>query len=469
MLRCTVESSGFHQIEGNTMTINQAEIDAILEQVREALTHEDWKQAVSLVEALRPPDQADLFGELSPDAQNLLLPRLDPEDSADILEELEDEQAAEVAERLEPEELTRILDAMEPDEAADLLGDIAPERVSEALSQIEDVEDILPLLEHPDETAGGLMTSAEVVLHKGITVQEALDYLRVLSPDSDAIYYLFVVDDEVTLVGVVSLRQLVITPPSTRIQEIMDTDVLSVRADTDQEEAARLMSRYDLLALPVVDDQHHLLGVITHDDLVEVLEDEATEDIFRLGGVPEEQAPDVPLFSALRTRLPWLVLNLGTAMASATVLSLFESTIAQVAIITAFFPIVAGVSGSAGTQTLTVIVRGLALGELNPRDAIRALAREAVIGLSNGLAVGVLVALIAFVWKGTPLLGLVVGSATLLNLIAAGIAGVLVPMAMQTLKLDPALASPVLVTTLTDTLGYLIYLSIATAVLIGFV
>ena len=451
------------------MTINQAEIDAILEQVREALTHEDWKQAVSLVEALRPPDQADLFGELSPDAQNLLLPRLDPEDSADILEELEDEQAAEVAERLEPEELTRILDAMEPDEAADLLGDIAPERVSEALSQIEDVEDILPLLEHPDETAGGLMTSAEVVLHKGITVQEALDYLRVLSPDSDAIYYLFVVDDEVTLVGVVSLRQLVITPPSTRIQEIMDTDVLSVRADTDQEEAARLMSRYDLLALPVVDDQRHLLGVITHDDLVEVLEDEATEDIYRLGGVPEEQVPDAPLSSALRTRLPWLVLNLGTAMASATVLSLFESTIAQIAIITAFFPIVAGVSGSAGTQTLTVIVRGLALGELNPRDAIRALAREAVIGLSNGLAVGVLVALIAFVWKGTPLLGLVVGSATLLNLIAAGIAGVLVPMAMQTLKLDPALASPVLVTTLTDTLGYLIYLSIATAVLIGFV
>jgi magnesium transporter len=179
--------------------------------------------------------------------------------------------------------------------------------------------------------------------------------------------------------------------------------------------------------------------------------------------------PDAPLSSALRTRLPWLVLNLGTAMASATVLSLFESTIAQIAIITAFFPIVAGVSGSAGTQTLTVIVRGLALGELNPRDAIRALAREAVIGLSNGLAVGVLVALIAFVWKGTPLLGLVVGSATLLNLIAAGIAGVLVPMAMQTLKLDPALASPVLVTTLTDTLGYLIYLSIATAVLIGFV
>ncbi|MEJ2262591.1 MAG: magnesium transporter [Anaerolineales bacterium] len=451
------------------MTINQAEIDAILEQVREALTHEDWKQAVSLVEALRPPDQADLFGELSPDAQNLLLPRLDPEDSADILEELEDEQAAEVAERLEPEELTRILDAMEPDEAADLLGDIAPERVSEALSQIEDVEDILPLLEHPDETAGGLMTSAEVVLHKGITVEEALDYLRVLSPDSDAIYYLFVVDDEVTLVGVVSLRQLVVTPPSTRIEEIMDTDVLSVRADTDQEEAARLMSRYDLLALPVVDDQRHLLGVITHDDLVEVLEDEATEDIYRLGGVPEEQVPDAPLSSALRTRLPWLVLNLGTAMASATVLSLFESTIAQIAIITAFFPIVAGVSGSAGTQTLTVIVRGLALGELNPRDAIRALAREAVIGLSNGLAVGVLVALIAFVWKGTPLLGLVVGSATLLNLIAAGIAGVLVPMAMQTLKLDPALASPVLVTTLTDTLGYLIYLSIATAVLIGFV
>ncbi len=352
---------------------------------------------------------------------------------------------------------------------ADLLGDIAPERVTEALERIEDAEDVLPLLIHPDETAGGLMTSAEVVLHKDITVAEALDHLRKVAPDTETIYYLFVVDDEVKLVGVVSLRQLVIASPSTRIKEIMDPDAISVQAGVDQEEAARLMSRYDLLALPVIDEQNQLLGIITHDDLVDVLEEEATEDIFRLGGVPEEQAPDVSFYSALKTRLPWLVINLGTAMASATVLSLFESTIAQVAVLAAFFPMVAGVSGSAGTQTLTVIVRGLALGELDTRNALRALAREITIGLSNGLAVGILVGIIALIWKGTPMLGVVVGVATLLNMITAGIAGVLVPMGMQTVKVDPALASPVLVTTLTDTLGYLIYLSIATLVLIQLV
>ncbi|HEX6304447.1 MAG TPA: magnesium transporter [Anaerolineales bacterium] len=451
------------------MTLDRADIDSVLEQVREALTAENWRRAVELVEALRPPDQADLFEELSMGDQDLLLPRLDPEDSADILEEMEEQDAAEVAERLEPEELTRILDAMEHDELADLLGDIDPKRVTEALERIEDAEDVLPLLIHPDESAGGLMTSAEVVLHKDISVDEALQHLRTVGPDTESIYYLFVVDDQVRLVGVVSLRQLVIADPATRIEDILDTDVISVRAGIDQEEAARLMLRYDLLALPVVDEQNHLLGVITHDDLVDVLEEEATEDIFRLGGVPEEQPPDVSFSSALKTRLPWLVLNLGTAMASATVLSLFENTIAQIAVVTAFFPMVAGVSGSAGTQTLTVIVRGLALGELHSRDALRALTREVAIGLSNGLAVGILVGVIAMIWKGTPLLGFVVGIATLLNMITAGLAGVLVPMGMQSLKVDPALASPVLVTTLTDTLGYLVYLSLATVVLIQLV
>ena len=246
----------------------------------------------------------------------------------------------------------------------------------------------------------------------------------------------------------------------------MDSSVIRVRADADQEEAARLMSRYDLLALPVVDEQDRLLGIITHDDLVDVLEAEATEDIYRLGGVPEEQPLDVPVFTAFRTRSPWLVLDLITAIASAAVLGLFESTIAQVAILAAFFPIVAGVSGSAGTQTLTVIVRGLALGELELRDGLHALAHEPLIGLANGLALGGLAALIALVWRGMPVLGAVVGIATLLNMICAGIAGVLVSLGLYSLKIDPALASPILVTTITDTCGYFIYLGLATLTIV---
>ncbi len=440
-------------------------VELVLAQVREALTGEDWDQAVALVEALRPPDQADLFGELPPAEQDQLLPRLDLEDSADILEELEEEEAAEVAARLEAEQLARILDEMEPDEAADLLGDIPPERAAEALAAMEEPEDVRPLLVHADESAGGLMTSARVMLHKEMTAEAAIAYLRAVAPETEDVYYLFVVDEEIRVVGVVSLRQLVVVPPWTRVEQIMDPDVIRVRADADQEEAARLMARYDLLALPVVDDAGRLLGLITHDDLVEVLEDEATEDIYRLGGVPEEQPPDVPIPVALRTRLPWLVLNLGTALASVIILSLFEGTIARVAVLAAFFPIVAGVSGSAGTQTLTVTVRGLALGELVPRDGLRTLGRETLIGLANGIAVGGLIALIALLWKGTPMLGAVVGIATLLNMIGAGIAGALVPLIMQVLRIDPALGSPILVTTITDTCGYFIYLGLATLVL----
>jgi len=309
------------------------------------------------------------------------------------------------------------------------------------------------------------MTSAKVILHKEMTAEGAIAYLRALAPETEDVYYLFVVDEEVRVVGVVSLRQLVVVPPWTRVEEIMDPDVIHVRADADQEEAARLMARYDLLALPVVDVAGRLLGLITHDDLVEVLEEEATEDIYRLGGVLEEHPSDVPVPAALRTRLPWLVLNLGTALASATILSFFENTIASVAILAAFFPFVTGVSGSAGTQTLTVMVRGLALGELSPRDGLRTLGREALIGLSNGIAIGGLIAFVALMWKGTPMLGVVVGLATLLNMIGAGIAGALVPVTMQVLRLDPALASPILVTTITDTCGYFIYLSLATMVL----
>ncbi len=449
--------------------MERVEVEPILEQVRAAIAAQDWERAVALVEALRPPDQAEIFGDLPPAEQDQLLPHLDLEDSADILEELEEEEAVEVAKRLDANELARILDEMEPDEAADLVGDLTPERAAEALAAMEEPDEVRPLLLHADESAGGLMTSVKVLLHKGMTAEGAIAYLRAVAPESDDVYYLFVVDQDMRLVGVVSLRQLVVSPPWKRVEDIMDPDVIYVRADTDQEEAARLMARYDLLALPVVDEHRRMLGIITHDDLVEVLEEEATEDIYRLGGVLDENPPDVPIPAALRTRLPWLVLNLGTALASATILSAFESTIARVAVLAAFFPIVAGVSGSAGTQTLTVTVRGLALGELSPRDALPAIGREMLIGLANGVAIGGLVAIIALVWKDTPLLGAVVGVATLLNMIGAGIAGALVPVLMQALKIDPALASPILVTTITDASGYFIYLGLATLVFTGWI
>ncbi len=444
------------------VTKDHINIDTVLEQVRLALSEGKWDEVTTLLESLRRSDQADVFSDLHPEQQQVILPLLTPENSADILEEMEDEDVVEIANRMETERLVQIVDQMEPDEAADLLGDIQPAQAEEVLSQIDEAEEVRSLLIHPDETAGGVMTALEVQIYQDMTVDEAIWHLRHLAPDSEEIYYLFVQDKKDHLAGVVSLRQLVVARPGTLIRAIMDRDFISVPVDADQEEAARLMQRYDLLALPVVDAEKKLVGMITYDDLLDVLEDEATEDIYRLGGVPKEQPADVPLPSAMKTRLPWLVLNLVTALASAAVLSLFENTIAQVAVLAAFFPIVAGVSGSAATQTLTVTVRGLALGDIAPKEGFKALGREVLIGLVNGISIGVIVAGIAYVWKGTPLLGFVVGLSTLLNMLCAGFAGVLVPMLMQKLKFDPALASPILVTTTTDTLGYLFYLGLAT-------
>jgi magnesium transporter len=444
-------------------------IDIILEQIRKALSEGDWDQVTSLLESLRRSDQAEIFSDLPPEQQQEILPLLNPENSADILEDLEDEEVLDIANRMETDRLVEIVDEMEPDEAADLLGDISAEQAEKVLQQIDESEDIRYLLEHPDETAGGVMTALDVHIQQDMTVEEAIDHLRQLSPDSEEIYYLFVEDKVGHLVGVVSLRQLVVAKPGTLIRNIMDPNPIYILVGADQEEAARLMQRYDLLALPVIDENRLLVGMITYDDLLDVLEDEATEDIYRLGGVPKEQPADVPLSSAMKTRLPWLVLNLITALLSATVLSIFEDTIAQVAVLAAFFPIVAGVSGSAATQTLTVTVRGLAVGDIAPKEGIKTLGRELLLGLVNGVSIGLIVLVIALAWKGTPLLGLVVGLATLMNMICAAIAGVLVPMLMQQMNFDPALASPILVTTTTDTLGYLFYLGLATLMIASLV
>ena len=447
------------------MTVYEIDVDTLLVQVRDLLEHGDPKSAAILLEGLRPADQAGVFDDLNPDEQDALLPKLNPDDSADILEELEEEDAVVVADRLKADKLATIMDHMEPDEAADLLGDIAPEKATRVLNAMQDATEVAPLLKHQDETAGGLMTSASIVLKAGMTVKTAISYLRKLTPDDEDIYYLFVTDRRDKLVGVVNLRSLVTQPATAKIADIMNTDVLSVQADADQEEAAKLMKRYDLLALPVVDKEQRLLGVITYDDSFDIMEDEATEDIYRLAGIPEETPSDLPLGEAVKKRLPWLVVNLFMALISASVLSLFESTISQMAALAAFFPIVAGVSGSAGTQTLTVTVRSIALGEIEPKNAIKVIANQFLLSMVNGIAVGIIIALIALVWKQSLMLGLIAGLATLVNIISTAFTGVVIPLAIQKFKSDPALASPIIVTALTDALGYLVYLGLASAML----
>ncbi|MBC7225844.1 MAG: magnesium transporter [Thermoflexales bacterium] len=443
------------------------DIDLILNQVRAALAAGEWDRAVALIESLRPPDQADLFSELPPEEQDALLPRLDVEDSADILEELEDREAAELAARLDAETLAQILDEMEPDEAADLLGDIPPAQAIQALSAMEEADEVEPLLAHPDETAGGLMTPPTVTLRQDMTTEEAIAHLRALAPDSETVYYLFVVDQENHLVGVVSLRQLIVAPPTTRIRDIMDPEVIHIHAGADQEEAARLMSRYGLLALPVVDDEDRLLGLITHDDLVGVLEDEATEDIYRLGASEPLDEPylDTSISKMFRKRIGWLLLLFVTETFTGSVLRFFEHELAEAIALTFFVPLLIGTGGNSGSQVASAVIRALALGELTFRHLFIVVWREIRTAFLLGLAMGVVGVIRALTWHSPPLLAITVGVSLSAIVVWAALIGASLPLIAHRLRIDPAVVSGPAMSTLVDATGLVIYFLIARAIM----
>jgi len=284
-------------------------LDDILARVRAALERDDIVAATGIIEDLRPHDQAEVFSELRDEDQIALLPELNPLDSADILEKLDDQETAEIAANLTTATLVRIVEEMEPDKAADLLGDMDPEQAQTVLSGLTDAEDIQPLLLHQDDTAGGLMTSEFLALRTQTTAQEALVAIHDWKPDSENIYYLFVADAQTRLVGAVNLRQIIVASPDTAMQDIMDPEVISVKVGADQEECAQLMSQYDLLALPVIDAERKLLGVVTIDDVIDVLVEEATEDIQRMGGAAplERSYLNSSVVLVMRKRITWLL------------------------------------------------------------------------------------------------------------------------------------------------------------------
>jgi len=437
-------------------------VDATLDEIRKALEANHIEDAIAALTDLHPVDRAEAFADLDDQDKAVILPQLDINDTADLLEELDDEEAADVAEMLSTPFLADILDAMEPDEAADVLGDLPPKLAADVLVEMEESEDVIPLLVFHDETAGGLMTTHLLTLMPDITAAEAIEYLRQTTHGSDTPYYLYVVDQTTRLIGVVGLRDLVIADPNRKISAIMDTDVTSVKTDLDQEDVARLMVRYDLAAMPVVDDDNRLRGVITYDDLMDVIEDEATEDIYRLANVPDHDlAFDSSVGLSIRRRLPWLYLSGITALFASWVISQFETIIAQVALLAAFQSVVAGLGGNTATQTLAIIVRAIALNEIEPRDAWRTLTKEAAVGLLQGLFVGAAAAIGVYLWTGNQFLGLVLGLALVGNMIVATVIGTLVPLILRRLGSDPALASTVLVTAVTDSVGFALFLGLA--------
>ncbi len=438
------------------------EADVIVDRIHAALIAHRLDDAVSILLTLRPADRAEVFNLLETSEQEVLLNRLDIPTTADLFDELEEEEILEVVGSLSTERLADVLDEMEPDEAADLLGDLPPEQASEALAQMEDAEEVIPLLGYPDETAGGLMTTSYIALRRHTTADYAIRFLRQVSPDAEIPYYLYVIDRELRLVGVVGLRELVIANPNIIMEDIMDHEVLHVTAGIDQEEVARIMTRYNLAAVPVVDSQNRLIGVITHDDILDVIETEATEDIYRLANVSDTDLdPQSPVRDQLKGRLPWIYLNTITALFASWVISNFEWLIAQVAILAAFQSIVAGLGGNTASQNVAMIVRALALGKMEPRKAWHVIGLQIWVGILQGIAVGVVIGLGVYFWRGDPNLGLILGISMVGNMLVAGLVGSAVPLGLRAIGQDPAVASLVLVTAATDSCGFLIFLGLA--------
>ncbi len=447
--------------------MEQRVLDQTLAQVRAYLEANDLAGAIALIEALRPPDQADVFEELRLGQQEILLPRLDIEDAADILEELEDEDAAELASRLDVNTLAPILDEMASDEAADLLGDLNPEQVSQALAQMADADWVQALLVFPDETAGGLMTTEFLALQRDMTSAEALATVRQWAPEEEAAYYLFVVDQDGHLRGVASLLDLIKAPPRARLGEVMDPDVIHILADADQEECARLMTHYDVMSLPVVDRNHLLLGVITVDDLVDVLEDEATEDIQRLGGaLPlDRRYLDTSVLQVTWKRIGWLLLLFVTGTLTASVMRYFEPLLTTEVTLAFFVPLLIGTGGNAGSQTTATIIRALAVGDVDWRDVLTVFWRESRAGILLGLAMAVVGFIRALTYGTTGPLALAVSSGLLAIVLWANVVGALLPLLAARLKIDPTMISGPLMSTLVDATGLFIYLAIAKAIL----
>jgi magnesium transporter len=444
----------------------QRRIDVVLDSVKRLLRIGATANLLNLLQKQHPADLAQIFGSLlgtERQAVFSILVERNPRLAMETISELGPEPGAHLLTGRSAEDIAKLLQELPSDDAAPLIDYLPEDLSSEVLELMRRRESgqVESLLEYGEQTAGRIMNPSVFALGEDLTVGEAITALQG-SRDVEMVFYLYVVDARRHLVGVTSLRRLLLVSPETPLKRIMTGEIISVRVETDQEEVARLVASYNLLAVPVVDEENKLAGVITVDDVIDVIKDEATEDLYRLAGVSGDERVTTPPFEALRKRLPWLGVNLVTAFVAASVVSLFEDTISRVTAVAVFMPIVAGMGGNAATQTLTVTVRGLALGELSWGNARTALVKELVIGLGSGITLGIAAAGVAWATKADPILGLLLGMAMVLNMLVATVAGTLVPLGLKAMRVDPALASSVFITTFTDVVGFASFLGLAT-------
>lgn len=430
--------------------------------VSDALERDDLPAAIDLVLGLKAPDLADVLEQIAPKARVALIQGMGPAFNFEVLSELDETVRDQLSEALPNELLARAVTELETDDAAYILENLEESDKQEILAQIPTVdrEALERNLEYPEETAGRIMQADFVAVAPFWTIGNVIDHMRESDDLPDDFNEIFVVDPTYRVLGSVDLSRLLRTKRDVVINTIMNADRHLVLATEDQDAVARQFQRYDLMSAPVVDENNRLVGVVTVDDVVEVISDEAEADIKALAGVGDESLADSVL-ETVRSRVPWLIVNLFTAILASFVIQFFDATIQQMVALAVLMPIVASMGGNAGTQTMTVTVRALATDKLGRVNAPRVITRETFVGLANGLILSVLMATVVFLWFGSGKLGFVIGAAMIVNAIAAGLAGILIPLAMDALDLDPAPASGVFVTTVTDVVGFFAFLGLA--------
>ena len=408
-------------------------------------------------------DLALQLSEYDDDELQELCQKLDDEELAGILEESELKTQLRIIKLLENKRTLKLFGYMSKDDIVDILGEINVGKAKELINLMKegDKKIIKQLLGYRDDCAGGIMTTEYIALNSNLVIEDAIKKIKEIAPKTELIDTIFVVNKNKELIGTAELRDILVAPEDQKLEEITNEHFVYVEPETDQEEVALIASKYDLTAIPVLNKKKAMLGIITIDDIVDVMVEEQTEDVLKMGGVAKEETLDSSLGESIKLRLPWLFVNLITAFLASMTVKSFESTIAQVVALSSIMSIITGMGGNAGTQTVSIIIRNIAMGKVELKDAWRLLGKQVLLGVFNGAIIGMVTGLIVSAIYGNIYLGIIVFLAMIANLVISGICGILIPLVLEKMKIDPALSSSIFLTTATDVLGFFIFLSLA--------
>lgn len=427
------------------------------------LNENEVEKIKSILTELYDSDIAFFIEKIDEENAIKILDCLDLERQGKVIVELDSHIRNQIINQLSPERIKSIVQELESDLQADILNALEEDIKSKVLALLEPQErfDVTELLKYPEGTAGSIMSKEFVSVPEDATVTQAINVLRKVSKETDDIYTVFVVDKNGRYKGRIPLKKLILSKPKTKIKKIMDTELLAIPIDMDVEEVANFFTRYDFISAPVVDDKEVLVGRITADDILEVIQEESTEDILRLGGVSEEETIETPFQLAAWRRTYWLVINLATAFLAASVVKLFEDNIQKVVTLASFLPIVAGMGGNAASQTMSFIIRNIALGEIKEKGEKRFILRSLFLGIATGISLSIISMLTIYIFTNHLWLTIIMGIAMLGNLMNAAVSGSIIPIVLKRFNIDPAIASSIFITTLTDIGGFFLVLSLA--------